>query len=109
MPAADGEWWAPWREVDGATVLHVDLAADAEREARAFALLDEEERARWRRARREFTLCRAAPRIVLAERLGCDDRALSFGYGEHGKPYARVGGAGARRSASTSATAATTA
>ncbi len=95
--AADGRWWAPWREVDNATILHVDLTPDAGREARAFALLDDEEKGRWRRflavrARREFALCRAALRVVLAERLGCGDRVLSFGYGEHGKPFARVNG-----------------
>ena len=97
MSAVDGQWWARWREVDGATLLHVDLAPEGEREARAFALLDDEEKARWQRflaarARREFALCRAALRVVLAERLGCGARALSFGHGEHGKPFARVNG-----------------
>ena len=81
----------------GATVFHVDLAPDAEREARAVALLDDNEKARCRRfrsvrARREFVLCRAALRVSLAERLGCDCRQLSFGYREHGKPYARISG-----------------
>ena len=90
-------WWSPWREVDGATVLHVDLTPDAEREARAFDLLDDEERARWHRflalaARRQFVLCRAALRLILSERLDCPNRALSFGYREHGKPFATVHG-----------------
>jgi len=90
-------WWSPWHETAGAIVLHVDLAADAEREARAFDLLDDEERERWKRflsavARRQFALCRAALRVVLSERLGCTNRALSFGYLEHGKPFATVGG-----------------
>ena len=91
----EARWWSPRREVDGAILLHVDLAHDAEREARAFALLDDEERARCHRflsvrARRRFVLCRVALRVVLSERLGCANRALSFGYLEHGKPFATV-------------------
>ena len=90
-------WWTPWRKVDGATVLHVDLTPDAEREARAVLLLDDSEKARCHRflsvrARREYVLCRAALRVSLAERLGCDCRQLSFGYLEHGKPFAKVAG-----------------
>ncbi len=99
MPITTTEppWWGRWREADGATILHVDLSADAAREALAVALLDEAEQARRRRllaarARREFALCRAALRVVLAERLGCDNSQLSFGYLEHGKPFARVDG-----------------
>ena len=98
MTKSASPWWSPWREVDGATILHVDLSPDAEREARALSLLDDDEEARWRRflserARREYALCRAALRVSLSERLGCEDRALSFGYGEHGKPFARIDGA----------------
>ncbi len=90
-------WWVRWREAEGATILHVDLTPDAEREACAVALLDGAERSRRRRflaarARREFALCRAALRVVLAERLGCSKRQLSFGYLEHGKPFAMVDG-----------------
>ena len=101
MTKSTGPWWSPWREVDGATILHVDLTPDAEREARALSLLDDEETTRWRRflserARREFALCRAALRVSLCERLGCEDRALSFGYGEHGKPFAKIDGQCAR-------------
>ena len=88
-------WWSPWRKIDGAVVLHVDLSPDAEREAFAFDLLDDEEKARWRRfvverAKRQFSLCRGALRIHLAERLNCSNGALSFGYLEHGKPFAKV-------------------
>ena len=98
MTKSTGPWWSPWREVDGASILYVDLASGAEREARALSLLDDEETTRWRRflserARREFALCRAALRVILCERLGCERRALSFGYGEHGKPFAKVDGA----------------
>ena len=90
-------WWSPWRDVEGAFILHVDLTPDAEREARAFDLLDDDERARWQRflavgARRQFVLCRAALRVALSERLGCANQALSFGYLEHGKPFASVDG-----------------
>ena len=98
MSRTTGPWWSPWREVDGATILHVDLTPDVEREVYALSLLDDEEAKRWgrflsERARREFALCRAALRVSLCERLGCEGRALSFGYGEHGKPFARINGA----------------
>ena len=78
-------------------MLHVDLAPHADREACAFSLLDAEEKARWHRfpvpaPGRRFALCRAALRINIAERLGCSNGQLSFGYGEHGKPYALVDG-----------------
>ena len=97
MSVPENEWWTPWREIDGADVLHVDLSPDAEREAFAFELLDEEEKARWRRfvverAKRQFSLCRGALRIQLSRRLDCSNRALSFDYLEHGKPEARVNG-----------------
>ncbi len=90
-------WRRPWREVDAVSILHVDLAPDEEREARAFLLLDDEERARSGRflsvrARRQFALCRAALRVALSERLGCANRQLAFGYLEHGKPFALVDG-----------------
>ncbi len=95
MTLTENTWWTHWREVDGTIVLHVDLAPDAEREARAVSLLDDSEKARGLRfrsvcARREFVLCRAALRVSLAERLGCSGERLSFGFLEHGKPYARL-------------------
>ena len=101
MTRTTSPWWSPWREVEGAIILHVDLAPDAEREARALSLLDDEEGTRWRRflserARRDFALCRAALRVSLCEQLCCENRALSFGYGEHGKPFAKVDGQCAR-------------
>ena len=90
-------WWSPWRRIGGSLILHVDLRPDPEREKRAHALLDEPERARWNRfavsgARRRYALCRAALRINLCDRLGCSNDELSFGYLEHGKPFAKVGG-----------------
>lgn len=90
-------WWAPWSETEGASVLHVDLTPDPDREARAVSLLDDAEKSRRNRflsarARREFALCRAALRISLSQRLGCAGRALSFDCLEHGKPFARVDG-----------------
>ncbi len=95
MIETEFRWWSPWREADGATILHVDLAEHADHEALAFAMLDDEEAARCHRflapgARRRFVLCRAALRVILSERLDCPNHQLSFGYGEHGKPFARV-------------------
>ncbi len=89
-------WWKPWREVSGATVLHVDLTANHEHERHARAVLDGDEQERWHRfasdrPRREFALCRAALRFSLSERLGCSVSQLSFHYRKHGKPYATVG------------------
>ena len=94
---ASGAWWTPWREDEGSVILHVDLRPDPDREGRAFAVLDEGERARWNRfvvkgARRQYALCRAALRINLCHRLGCSNRELSFGYLQHGKPFAKVNG-----------------
>ena len=91
-------WWSPWREGGDSLILHVDLRSHAERQERAFALLDAPEKERWSRfavkdARHQYALCRAALRVNLCERLGCSNQDLSFGYLEHGKPYARVNGA----------------
>ena len=96
MTFADA-WWRPWREAGDLVILHVDLRPDPDREERALALLDKHEQARWNRfavkdARRRFALCRAALRINLCDQLGCSNRELSFGYLEHGKPIAKVGG-----------------
>ncbi len=90
-------WWSPYCERGDVVVLHVDLTANKQREAHACSLLDEDERARWSRfvhpgARRRFGLCRAALRIILCERLGCANRALSFGYTRRDKPFALVNG-----------------
>ncbi len=79
------------------TVFHVDLAPDADREVNALTLLDDQERIRADRfiaigARRHFALCRAALRVILAERLDCQNDQLAFGHGEHGKPFALVNG-----------------
>ena len=103
MTAGSDVWWSPWREAEDLLILHVDLRPHAERHERAVALLDAPEKARWNRfvvkgARHQYALCRAALRINLCARLGCSNRDLSFGYLEHGKPYAEV--SGARSSAS---------
>ena len=97
MTARDA-WWGPWREAEGSLILHVDLRPNPAREAQALALLDEYEQERWKQfvskdARRQYTLCRAALRVNLCNRLGCLNRELSFGYLEHGKPVAKVNGA----------------
>ena len=90
-------WWSPWREDGDSLVLHVDLRPDPGREERALELLDDDEKARCNRfvvngARHRFALCRAALRINLCDRLGCSNRDLSFGYLEHGKPFAKING-----------------
>ena len=103
MTTAERTWWGPYRVVDGARpadrvrVVHVDLAPDAEREAQAVRWLDPNEKERMDRfridrPRREFALCRAALRTILCDLLGCANELLSFGFGEHGKPYALVAG-----------------
>ena len=91
------EWWSPWRPNGSSLVLHVDLRPNPDREERALELLDEDERARWKRfvvrgARRRYALCRAALRINLCQRLRCSNSELTFGYREHGKPFAMVNG-----------------
>ncbi len=99
MPApVSAPWWRPFRELDGARVVYVDLTADADREAEAAVWLDEEERGRWAAypysgPQRQFLLCRAALRATLCEQVGCANEALGFETSEHGKPSARVGGA----------------
>ena len=90
-------WWSPWRDAEGSLILHVDLRPDPDREQQALAMLDRDEQARWKRflvkgAQRQYALCRAALRLNLCERLGCPNRELSFGYLEHGKPFAKVNG-----------------
>ena len=90
-------WWFPFRTVDTATVIHVDLTSHARREAAALAWLDEQEQAHWRRyqhagARRRFALCRAALRVMLCDQLGCRNEQLTFGAAKYGKPFALVQG-----------------
>lgn len=87
-----GPWWAPLAESGCTTVVHVNLSACTDHEARALALLDDGERARWARfrypgPRRRFALCRAALRTILADRLGCPAGRLSFAAAELGKPF----------------------
>ena len=97
MTKIENSWWTPWRAVDDVIVLKVDLTSDGKRESLALSLLDEMETGRYHkflsiRARREFVLCRAALRVILAERLDCSNEQLSFGHLEHGKPYAKISG-----------------
>ena len=93
--SASERWWSPYREVGAIAVIHVDLTPHVAHEASASLWLDGNERARARKfehpgARRRYVLCRAALRAILCERLGCDNGRLSFGEGEHGKPFALV-------------------
>ena len=88
-------WWRPFRTVGSAKVLHVDLAADSEREWSSLACLDEGELSRWRRfeysgPRRQFVLSRAALRAVLCRELACRTDELAFEVSTHGKPFAMV-------------------
>lgn len=90
-------WWQPVRTVDGIDVALVDLAAGEAEMTAATALLDPAERARAaryvvERPRRQFTLTRAALRLLLAERLGTAPDRIDFALGPHGKPRAVVAG-----------------
>ena len=97
MKTADCTWWRPFRALDGIDVIHVDLRPDPDREKEAVAWLDRAETERLRRfriarPRRDFALCRAALRANLCDRLDCTNDRLSFGFHEHGKPFALVEG-----------------
>lgn len=92
-----GSWWRPYRRVGDATVFHVDLRPHADHEADSLAWLDAAERRRLQRFEirgpgRRFALCRAALRAVLADRLACRNQRITFGAGDHGKPFAMVDG-----------------
>lgn len=96
-PEAVSSLWRPFREADGATVVHVDLSLDDARETAALDWLDAAERSRrsrflYPRPRREYTLCRATLRSLLCRELGCSNAELSFGTAKFGKPFARVAG-----------------
>lgn len=88
-------WSSPFRVSGGVTVLRVELGPDGNREADAVAILDAEERERWRRypyagPRRQFALCRAALRAALCEELACGNEQLAFPTTEEGKPWATL-------------------
>ena len=81
--------------------MHVDLTPCACREERAAAWLDSCEATQAGRyvrprPRRQFTLCRAALRALLCDRLGCRNDQLSFGTSRYGKPHALLDGSRAR-------------
>ena len=89
--------WRPFADYGHASVFHVDLNPDRDRETSSMAWLDASEKARWQRFRnarsgREFVLCRAALRDILLARLKCRNRELSFEETENDKPLARVRG-----------------
>ena len=97
MTSSDECWWSRFSENDDVKVIHVDLAPHAAHEERALAWLARSERVRLRRfqverPRRQFALCRAALRANLCEILACTNDQLSFGFREHGKPFAIVDG-----------------
>ena len=90
-------WYSPFKIVDTATVVHVDLRGNNVHETAALAWLNDEERERRQRfvyggPRRRFALCRAALRAILCNRLGCENGQLDFEAAEYGKPNALVDG-----------------
>ncbi len=100
-------WWYPFGAPEGVSVVRVELEPNADREADALTLLDDEELVRWERypyagPRRQFLLCRGALRTVLGEALGCRNEQLAFPTTEDGKPWATVDGTAAAISFSVS-------
>ena len=90
-------WWCAWHRIGSTSVVHVDLTPCARRERQARTRLDPEEERRRQlfrsvRRRREFSLCRAALRAIVCQRLGCPNQDLTFGLSPHGKPFALVDG-----------------
>ena len=80
-----------------ASVFEVDLSPQPDAERTAFSWLNREEQDRWRKfrlepPRREFALCRAALRVILAQELACSNDELTFTEEEYGKPAAHVRG-----------------
>ena len=93
--SAARRWWSSFHKAGPVTVMHVDLAPNASREASSLLWLNEEEQMRCRQyplpgPRRRFALCRAALRAILCRQLGCSNERLSFGSSDHGKPFALV-------------------
>ena len=91
------KWWKKAFQVGRVTAYRLDLGPGPAREAEAFALLDNYERARAQRfttsgPRRRFILCRAALRFILCTHLGCSNEQLTIGSSYYEKPYAIVGG-----------------
>lgn len=72
-------------------IWHYNLDVDAELEAVLARHLNNEEidrasRFRFAKHRRRFIARRAALRMILSQYADCEPKALSFKYGEHGKP-----------------------
>ena len=88
-------WFRTFLEIDGVTVVHVDLNPSKEFEVHAYGWLNKEEQYRWNqfrfnRLRREFALCRAALRFGICSRLGCENDQLRFEVTQYGKPFGLV-------------------
>ena len=95
---ASGPWWNPYTRAAGAAVTHVDLRPNSTFEGQAWEVLDQVELSQWRKffaagPRRRFSLCRAALRFILCDRLECRDDELSFDTSTHGKPFVLLRGA----------------
>jgi 4'-phosphopantetheinyl transferase len=100
MPASAAAWWRPFKTVETAKVVYVDLSEDATHEAAISGWLSGCEQERCQRflfdgPRRRFALCRAALRAILCSWLGCENEQLTFETSEHGKPIALVDGVAA--------------
>ena len=95
-PSSCLSWWSPFFVSGEISVMKVDLSGNAAREEVAASWLNEPERSRCEsflpEPRRHFILCRAALRAILCQELGCHNGELSFGEGEHGKPFAQLDG-----------------
>lgn len=90
-------WWGAYEKIGALSIIGIDLTPDTVRESQALSWLCSEERVRWNGfqfsgPRRQFALTRAALRAVLCDRLECDNRQLTFGYTEYGKPFALISG-----------------
>lgn len=88
-------WWRLHTRLGDLAVYHVHLSPSERSAAAALEWLDDSEKKRRDRylvelPRRQFTLCRAALRVLLVRRLGCPNQALRFGEGRRGKPFALV-------------------
>lgn len=89
-------WWRTHARLGNLAVFHVDLKPPEKSVTEALGWLDESERDRRCRylgdlPQRQFTLCRAALRILLVQRLDCPNNRLRFGEGRRGKPFALLG------------------
>ena len=97
MPA-EAFWVSKFLGLGDVQFYHVDLTPRGGSADKALSWLDEDEHERWQRyvfdrSRRQFALCRSSVRSILCRQLDCRNDQLTFGFAEHGKPFALVAGA----------------